>query len=93
MLYCRGIRYGTSSLRQRREKQKREVSEGQRKSMRPCVRKPRRASWKAESRLWKASRFGVLSSTKGDSNVLDVVSQSAHFGWVSRVLGGGMSNV
>jgi len=33
---------------------------------------------KAKSRLWMASRFVVLSSTKGDGNTLDVVSQSAH---------------
>jgi len=40
-----------------------------------------------------ASRFGVLSSTKGDSSVLDVVSQSAHLGWVSGVLDRGMSKL
>ena len=90
MLYSSGIRYGTSSLGRRREKQRREVSERQRESMGPCVRKPRRACWKAESRLWKASRFVVVSSIKGDSSVLDVVSQSAHLGWVSGVLGRGM---
>jgi len=93
MLYSGGIRDGTSSLGRRREKQKREVSEIQRNSMEPCARKPRRASWKAESMLWKASRLVVLRSTKGDSSSLNVVSQSAHLGWIFGVLGRGVSKV
>ena len=32
---------------------------------------------KAKSRLWKTSRFVVLRLTKGDSNILDIVSQSS----------------
>jgi len=48
---------------------------------------------KAESRLWEASRFVVLSSIEGGSDTLDVVSLSARLDKVSGVLGRGMGKV